>query len=112
VHLIVAPGTLMAQWNHELKVLVCLQSVNILHYTSQTNSEKFWEAEGPVHYSKHGSHNHESIISLDDYTTLSVYHLLIAYLLLTYNRSSFVIPTNSTVPPPKGQTSFLGLFPH
>ncbi|KAF9441652.1 hypothetical protein P691DRAFT_683240 [Macrolepiota fuliginosa MF-IS2] len=56
-HLIVCPGTLLAQWVSELKVLFLPKSVDILVYDSQADSATFWGPDGPLHTSNHDLHN-------------------------------------------------------
>jgi SNF2 family DNA or RNA helicase len=52
-HLIVAPGTLRAQWIHEVKVLFRPKSVDILLYDSpKSGNSDFWNSSGPFHSSK------------------------------------------------------------
>lgn len=62
-HLILCPGTLSAQWIHELKVLFLPKSVDIIPYDSQTDSKIFWGPHGPLHRSKHEPHNRIIIAS-------------------------------------------------
>ncbi|KAJ3563513.1 hypothetical protein NP233_g8897 [Leucocoprinus birnbaumii] len=56
-HLIVCPGTLVAQWVHELKVLLLPHSVDIFVYDSQTDSKTFWGPDGPIQKSRQERHN-------------------------------------------------------
>ncbi|KAJ3566667.1 hypothetical protein NP233_g6859 [Leucocoprinus birnbaumii] len=56
-HLIVCPGTLVAQWVHELQVLLRCKIVDIFTYDSQTNSKAFWGPDGPVQRSIHKPHD-------------------------------------------------------
>lgn len=56
-HLILCPGTLTAQWVHELKVFFIPKSVDILVYDSQTDGKFFWGPFGPLHRSKQDLHN-------------------------------------------------------
>jgi SNF2 family DNA or RNA helicase len=56
-HLIVCPGTLVAQWVSELKVFLQPKSVDIFVYDGQTNGDDFWTASGLMHLSKHQPHS-------------------------------------------------------
>ncbi|KAF9443968.1 hypothetical protein P691DRAFT_808051 [Macrolepiota fuliginosa MF-IS2] len=56
-HIILCPGTLIAQWVHELKVLFLPKSVDILVYDGQTNGMAFWGPSGPLQRSNHLPHN-------------------------------------------------------
>ena len=62
-HLIVCPGTLVAQWVSELKVFLQPKSVDIFIYDSQTDGADFWSSSGPMHRSKHEPHNRIIIAS-------------------------------------------------
>lgn len=56
-HLIVCPGTLVAQWVSELKVFLQPKSVDIFIYDSQTKGTDFWGCSGPMQLSNHKPHN-------------------------------------------------------
>lgn len=56
-HLIVCPGTLVAQWVSELKVFLKPKSMDIFVYNSSTNGEDFWGSSGPIRLSKHQPQN-------------------------------------------------------
>lgn len=56
-HLILCPGTLVAQWVSELKVFLQPKSVDIFIYDSQTKGTDFWGPSGPMRLSKHQQHN-------------------------------------------------------
>jgi len=51
-HLIVVPGTILSQWEVELKTLFLPQSVDIFVYTGGKSRAAFWAADGPFHSSK------------------------------------------------------------
>lgn len=56
-HLIVAPATLLAQWEHEIKTLFKPRSVDILIYGSGMAAHaQFWSENGPYHKSLHRPH--------------------------------------------------------
>ena len=56
-HLILAPGTLIAQWEHELKVFFLPRKVDILTYTGKkAEHQEFWGDTGPFKTSKHDDH--------------------------------------------------------
>ncbi|KAJ3560425.1 hypothetical protein NP233_g10845 [Leucocoprinus birnbaumii] len=57
LHLIVCPGTLIAQWVSELKTLFRPKMVDILVYDSSTDGAYFWGPDGPVKKSRHRQHN-------------------------------------------------------
>jgi SNF2 family DNA or RNA helicase len=53
-HLVVVPGTLLSQWDSELRVLLKPKSFDILMYgTGKALHDKFWAPDGPFHMSKH-----------------------------------------------------------
>ncbi|KAF8057085.1 P-loop containing nucleoside triphosphate hydrolase protein, partial [Lyophyllum atratum] len=53
-HLILIPGTLLAQWEAELKVVFKPKSFDILIYPSEKKYiSQFWVPDGPFHASKH-----------------------------------------------------------
>ncbi|GLB33117.1 putative helicase [Lyophyllum shimeji] len=53
-HLIIVPGTLLSQWETELKVVLKPKSFDILMYgTGKAAHEQFWAPNGPFHTSKH-----------------------------------------------------------
>lgn len=55
-HLIVVPGTLLSQWEGELKTVFKRGTVDILVYgTRKAARERFWAPDGPFHASKHVS---------------------------------------------------------
>lgn len=56
-HLIVCPGTLIAQWVSELKVCLRPKSVDIFVYDGHSHSEHFWGESGLLHLSKQKPHN-------------------------------------------------------
>lgn len=57
-HLIIVPGTLRAQWLHELETLLIPKSVDILLYESkQAGNSSFWEPSGPFHSSRQSPEN-------------------------------------------------------
>ncbi|GLB36948.1 putative aortic smooth muscle cell differentiation [Lyophyllum shimeji] len=56
-HLIVCPGTLVAQWVNEIKTFLVPRGVDIFVYDSQTNAAEFWGPDGPLARSKHKPHN-------------------------------------------------------
>lgn len=57
-HLIIMPGTLRAQWAHELQSLFRPHSIDILLYDStKTGNPGFWAPEGPFHSSKQQPQN-------------------------------------------------------
>ncbi|RDB19056.1 Transcription regulatory protein SNF2 [Hypsizygus marmoreus] len=62
-HLIVCPGTLVAQWVSELKILLRPKSVDIFVYDSQTNGKYFWGPSGPLRLSNHLPHNRIVVVS-------------------------------------------------
>lgn len=82
-HLIVVPGTLLSQWESELKVLFKCGSYDILIYgTGKAVRERFWAPNGPFHSSKHtanriiiASHSVSSIFSLDPSDSADVFSL-------------------------------------
>ena len=52
-HLIIVPGTLLAQWEHELKVVFKRNSVDIMTYgTTQPQRQEFWSEHGVFQSSK------------------------------------------------------------
>lgn len=55
-HLILCPGTLVAQWVSELKILLMPRTVDIAVYDSQVNGSWFWGPNGPPSIAKHKSH--------------------------------------------------------
>ncbi|KAF6745335.1 P-loop containing nucleoside triphosphate hydrolase protein, partial [Ephemerocybe angulata] len=56
--LIVVPGTLLSQWEHELKVAFKPRSIDILLYGSGLATHKaFWLPNGPYETSAHPPHN-------------------------------------------------------
>ncbi|KAF9442094.1 P-loop containing nucleoside triphosphate hydrolase protein [Macrolepiota fuliginosa MF-IS2] len=61
-HLILCPGTLVAQWASELKTLFLPWSVDIGVYDSQTDGPWFWGPDGPPRTFKHAKH-HRIIIA-------------------------------------------------
>lgn len=53
-HLIMVPGTLASQWEHELKTLLVYKSYDILVYgVGRQQHAQFWAPDGPYHSSKH-----------------------------------------------------------
>lgn len=57
-HLIIAPGTLRAQWVHELQTLFRPKSVDIFLYDCPTTgNSKFWHPSGPFYSSKQAPQN-------------------------------------------------------
>ena len=52
-HLIIVPGTLLSQWENELKILFKPKMFEILLYgTGAKCHESFWAPNGPYHASK------------------------------------------------------------
>ena len=52
-HLVIVPGTVISQWERELKILLKPNMFDILVYGSgKSLHEKFWADEGPYHSSK------------------------------------------------------------
>jgi hypothetical protein len=78
-HLIVVPGTLMAQWEHELKVFFQPKKVDILKYTGgPLQHEQFWDPVcGPFSMSKHDDH-HKIILATHSVRKLTL-HLSLAH---------------------------------
>lgn len=63
-HLIVVAGTLLSQWEAELKTLVQLQVFDIFIYSSGKKFHRdFWSPEGPFHSSRHNMSNRIIIAS-------------------------------------------------
>ncbi|KAF5370979.1 hypothetical protein D9615_010044 [Tricholomella constricta] len=62
-HLILCPGTLIAQWVSELKVLLRPKSVDIFVYESQSDSRQFWSSSSAFQQSKHKPHNRIVVMS-------------------------------------------------
>lgn len=63
-HLIVVAGTLLSQWESELKILIKPQSFDIFIYGSgKRYHENFWSPTGPFHSSKHPMSNRIIIAS-------------------------------------------------
>jgi hypothetical protein len=63
-HLIVVAGTLLSQWESELKTLIKPQTFDIFIYGSgQKFHENFWSLAGPFHSSKHSMCNRIIIAS-------------------------------------------------
>ncbi|RXW12331.1 hypothetical protein EST38_g13525, partial [Candolleomyces aberdarensis] len=53
-HLVIVPGTLLRQWEHELQCFFKNKSVDILMYESGIKDhEEFWKADGIYHSSNH-----------------------------------------------------------
>ena len=63
-HLIVVAGTLLSQWESELKTLIQPQFFDIFVYGSGKKlHEKFWSQQGPFHSSRHKKSNRIIIAS-------------------------------------------------
>jgi hypothetical protein len=57
-HLIVVPGTILGQWEDEIKVLFKPKSFDILLYgTGKAVHDQFWAVDGPFYTSKHKPRN-------------------------------------------------------
>ncbi|KAF8951749.1 P-loop containing nucleoside triphosphate hydrolase protein, partial [Flammula alnicola] len=57
-HLILVPGTLLAQWLDELHILFAPGAVDLFTYpTSKEEREMFWAPDGPFHSSNHDLSN-------------------------------------------------------
>ena len=57
-HLILVPGTLLSQWEHELKVAFKPKTFDIMLYgLGEKQHEHFWAEDGPYHSSKHKEFN-------------------------------------------------------
>ena len=57
-HLIIVPGTLRAQWVHELETFFRPKSVDILLYDCpKTGNSQFWSPTGPFHSSRQSLHD-------------------------------------------------------
>ncbi|KAJ3566666.1 hypothetical protein NP233_g6855 [Leucocoprinus birnbaumii] len=56
-HLIVCPGTLIAQWVNELRTLFRPKMVDVLVYDSSVDGEHFWGPTGPVKKTLHRQHS-------------------------------------------------------
>lgn len=53
-HLIIIPGTLLAQWGDELRILFGANVVDIFKYpNTKPEREMFWAPDGPFHSSRH-----------------------------------------------------------
>lgn len=63
-HLIVVAGTLLSQWESELKILIKPQAFDIFTYPSGKKFHKnFWSPKGPFHSSNHPMSNRIIIAS-------------------------------------------------
>ncbi|RDB15031.1 Protein CHROMATIN REMODELING 5 [Hypsizygus marmoreus] len=63
-HLIVVPGTLLSQWQAELKTVFKPKSIDILMYgTGKALHDHFWSKDGPFHTSNHRPSNRIIIAS-------------------------------------------------
>ncbi|KAJ3557756.1 hypothetical protein NP233_g11663 [Leucocoprinus birnbaumii] len=56
-HLILCPGTLIAQWVSELKTLFIYRTVDIFVYDGQSSGKDFWSPTGPLYSSNHDPEN-------------------------------------------------------
>lgn len=78
-HVIVVPGTVIDQWQSEIKTLFIAKSFDVLVYSSnKTERELFWAPTGPFHRSLHEPANRIILVSesalQNDFT--SVYALI------------------------------------
>jgi SNF2 family DNA or RNA helicase len=108
-HLIVAPGTLRAQWIHEVKTLFRLKSVDILLYDSpKSGNSDFWSPTGPFHSSNQDPTN---IIILTTHSVRT--HLAQKGLAISHPLPSRVyrMTCNFCTNPRQQRVSVLGSFP-
>jgi len=81
-HLIMVPGTLLSQWEGELKTLFRPGYFQILTYgTGRATHEHFWSADGPYHGTKHKLSSNVIILASHSvcYASFSTVYLTLIY---------------------------------